>query len=60
MKLERKKDAEISQAKESAKEAEKRGFKKAEDVYTQQCEAAKELFFKCSWRAAVEKLGHDP
>ncbi|GMP40543.1 hypothetical protein CsSME_00010954 [Camellia sinensis var. sinensis] len=56
VKLERKKDAEI---KESAKEAGKQGFKKAEDAYAKQCNAAKELFFKCGWRAAVEKLGHD-
>ena len=59
VKLEKKKDTEITQLKESAKGAEKQGFKKAEDAYTQQCEAAKELFFKCGWRAAVEKLGHD-
>ncbi|XP_028076415.1 uncharacterized protein LOC114278547 [Camellia sinensis] len=56
VKLERKKDAEI---KESAKEAGKQGFKKAEDAYAKQCNVAKELFFKCGWRAAVEKLGHD-
>ncbi|GMP50759.1 hypothetical protein CsSME_00017244 [Camellia sinensis var. sinensis] len=56
VKLERKKDAEI---KESAKEAGKQGFKKAENAYAKQCNAAKELFFKCGWRAAVEKLGHD-
>ena len=57
LKLERKKDAEI---KEKVKEADKQGFKRAEDAYAQQCNAAKELFFKCGWRGAVEKLGHDP
>ncbi|KAF5931654.1 hypothetical protein HYC85_027825 [Camellia sinensis] len=57
VKLERKKDAEM---KEKAKEADKQGYKRAEDAYAQQCNAAKELFFKCGWRGAVEKLGHDP
>ncbi|KAF5933745.1 hypothetical protein HYC85_029916 [Camellia sinensis] len=57
VKLERKKDAEM---KEKAKEADKQGFKRAEGAYAQQCNAAKELFFKCGWRGAVEKLGHDP
>ena len=59
-KMEKKKNIEITQLKESIKGAEKQGFKKAEDAYSQQCEAAKDLFFKCGWRAAVEKLGHDP
>ncbi|XP_028104198.1 uncharacterized protein LOC114303275 [Camellia sinensis] len=44
----------------SVKEADKQGFKRAEDAYAQQCNAAKDLFFKCGWRGAVEKLGHDP
>ncbi|KAF5931622.1 hypothetical protein HYC85_027793 [Camellia sinensis] len=57
VKLERKKNAEM---KEKAKEADKQGFKRAEDAYAQQCNAAKELFFKCGWRGAVEKLGNDP
>ncbi|CAL5442359.1 unnamed protein product [Camellia sinensis] len=57
LKLERKKDAEI---KEKVKEADKQGFKRAEDAYALQCNAAKDLFFKCGWRGAVEKLGHDP
>ncbi|KAF5932588.1 hypothetical protein HYC85_028759 [Camellia sinensis] len=57
VKLERKKDAEM---KEKAKEADKQGFKRAEGAYAKQCNAAKELFFKCGWRGAVEKLGHDP
>ncbi|XP_028086814.1 uncharacterized protein LOC114287615 [Camellia sinensis] len=48
VKLERKKDVEISQVKENAKEAGKQGFKKAEDAYAKQCNAAKELFFKYS------------
>ncbi|GMP23118.1 hypothetical protein CsSME_00000840 [Camellia sinensis var. sinensis] len=60
VKLEKRKDTEITQMKESAKGAEKQGYKKAEDAYVKQCDAAKELFFKCGWRAAVEKLGHDP
>ena len=54
VKLERKKDAEISQAKESAKEAEKKGFKEVEDIYVKQCGAGKDLFFKCGWSGAVE------
>ena len=63
VKLEKRKDTEISQLKKSVEEAEKegykQGYKKAEDAYVKQCDAAKELFFKCGWRAAVEKLGHD-
>ncbi|THG23662.1 hypothetical protein TEA_021915 [Camellia sinensis var. sinensis] len=63
LKLEKRKDAEISKLKESVgaaeKEGYKRGYKEAEDAYVKQCDAAKELFFKCGWRAAVEKLGHD-
>ena len=58
--LEKRKDTEITQLKKSAKGAEKQGYKKAEDAYVKQCDAAKELFFQCGWRAAVEKLGHDP
>ncbi|KAI8024664.1 Nuclear pore complex protein NUP107 [Camellia lanceoleosa] len=59
-KIEKKKNTEITQLKESIKGAEKQGFKKAEDAYTQQCEAAKDLFFKCGWRSAVEQLGSGP
>ncbi|KAF5931685.1 hypothetical protein HYC85_027856 [Camellia sinensis] len=63
VKLEKRKDTEITQLKKSAEGAEKQGYKqgykKAEDAYVKQCDAAKELFFKCGWRAAVEKLGHD-
>ena len=58
--IEKKKDAEIKHLKGEVKEAEKRGFKEAEDAYTLQCNAAKDLFFKCGWRAAVEKLGCTP
>ena len=57
LQLERKNDAEI---KEKVKQADQQGFKRAEDAYAQQCNAAKDLFFKCGWRGAVEKLGHDP
>ncbi|XP_028089121.1 uncharacterized protein LOC114289573 [Camellia sinensis] len=57
LKLERKKDAEI---KEKVKQADQQGFKRAEDAYAQQCNAAKDLFFKCGWRGAVEKLDQDP
>ncbi|XP_028085616.1 uncharacterized protein LOC114286636 [Camellia sinensis] len=63
LKLEKRKDAEISELKENMEAAEKegykRGYKEAEDAYVKQCDAAKELFFKCGWRAVVEKLGHD-
>lgn len=59
-KMEKKKDSEIAQLKEGIKKAEKQGFKKAEDAYTLQCNAAKDLFFKCGWRSAVEKLGCTP
>ena len=63
LKLEKRKDTEISQLKKSAEVAEKegykQGYKKAEEAYVKQCDAAKELFFKCGWRAAVEQRGHD-
>ena len=63
VKLERRKDAEIGELRKNMVEAEKegykQGYKKAEDAYVKQCDAAKELFFKCGWRAAVEKLGQD-
>ena len=59
-KLEKKKDAEIGQLKAGVKEAAKQGFKEAEDAYTLQCDAAKDLFFKCGWRTAVEKFGCTP
>ncbi|KAF5933799.1 hypothetical protein HYC85_029970 [Camellia sinensis] len=63
LKLERRKDAEISELKKNMEAVDKggykRGFKEAEEAYVKQCDAAKELFFKCGWRAAVEKLGHD-
>lgn len=63
LKLEKRKDAEISELKKNMEAVEnegyKRGYKEAEDAYVKQCDAAKELFFKCGWRGAVEKLGHD-
>ena len=39
-------------------DAELRGFKEGETPYIKQCEAAKDLFFKRGWRAAVVQLGH--
>ncbi|XP_028101442.1 nucleoporin nup211-like [Camellia sinensis] len=51
LKLEKRKDAEISELKKNMeaveKEGYKRGYKEAEDAYVEQCDAAKELFFKC-------------
>ncbi|XP_028068579.1 uncharacterized protein LOC114271167 [Camellia sinensis] len=51
VKLEKRKDTEISELKKSVEAAEnegyKRGYKEAEDAYVKQCDAAKELFFKC-------------
>ena len=58
--LESKKDAEIAEWKKKAEDASKEGFKEAEAGYSQQCEAAKDLFFKCGWRSAVEKIGCGP
>ena len=58
--LQTKKDAEIDLLKAEVKKARKQGFKKAEDAYGLQCGAAKDLFFKCGWRSAVEKLGCTP
>ncbi|XP_028113903.1 flagellar attachment zone protein 1-like [Camellia sinensis] len=51
LKLEKRKDAEISELKKNMEAAEKegykRGYKEAEEAYVKQCDAAKELFFKC-------------
>ncbi|GMP60529.1 hypothetical protein CsSME_00023356 [Camellia sinensis var. sinensis] len=58
-KLEGKKNAEIEHLKKSANDAELRGYKEGEATYIKQCEAAKDLFFKCDCRAAIEQLGHD-
>ena len=58
--LETKKNAEITELKEKVEGASKEGFKEVEAGYTLQCEAAKELFFKCGWRSAVEKIGCGP
>ncbi|XP_028105596.1 uncharacterized protein LOC114304651, partial [Camellia sinensis] len=56
LKLEKRKDAEISELKKNMEAVDKggykRGFKEAEAAYVKQCDAAKELFFKCGWRAA--------
>ncbi|GMP46613.1 hypothetical protein CsSME_00014694 [Camellia sinensis var. sinensis] len=52
-KLEGKKNVEIEKLKKSVDDAELRGYKEGEATYIKQCEAAKDLFFKCGWRAAV-------
>lgn len=57
-KLKKKKDAEITKLEKSLEDAEDRGYKKGEATYIQQCEAAKDIFFKCGWKAAVVHLGH--
>ncbi|GMP85516.1 hypothetical protein CsSME_00038635 [Camellia sinensis var. sinensis] len=59
-KLEGKKKAEIAELEKKLEGAESRGFKEGEALYIQQCEAAKDLFFKCGWRGAVEQLGSGP
>ncbi|XP_028117745.1 uncharacterized protein LOC114315329 [Camellia sinensis] len=59
-KLESSKATEIQKLKKKSDDAEKKGFKEGEAVYIQQCEAAKDLFFKCGWRSAVEQLGCGP
>ena len=59
-KLEGVKDAEINVLKKKAEDAEQKGFKEGEAAYIQQCEAAKDLFFKCGWRGALEQLGYGP
>ena len=53
-KLESTKDAEIKELKKKADDAEQKGYKEGEAAYIQHCEAAKDLFFKCGWRSAVE------
>ena len=46
-KLEGKKNAEIAELKKKVDDANAEGFKEGEVLYMQQCEAAKNLFFKC-------------
>lgn len=60
VKLEGKKDAEIADLKKKVDDANAQGFKEAEGLYIAQCEGAKDLFFKCGWRSAVEQLGCGP
>ncbi|XP_028068070.1 uncharacterized protein LOC114270697 [Camellia sinensis] len=52
-KLEGKKNAEIAELQKKADDADAQGFKEGEALYIKQYEAAKDLFFKCRWRAAV-------
>jgi len=57
-KLERKKNDEITKLEKKIKDAEDRGYKEGEATYIQQCKAAKDIFFKCGWKAAVAQLGY--
>ncbi|XP_028084235.1 uncharacterized protein LOC114285396 [Camellia sinensis] len=57
-KLEKKKDAEIAELKKSADDAEDHSYREGEATYILQCEAAKDIFFKCGWKAAMSKLGY--
>ncbi|THG11146.1 hypothetical protein TEA_016389 [Camellia sinensis var. sinensis] len=59
-KLKGKKNTEITKLEKKLEDAEDRGFKEGEALYIKQCEAAKDLFFKCGWRVAVAQLGHRP
>ena len=59
-KLEEKKNAEITKLEKKLEDAEDRGFKEGEALYIKQCEATKDLFFKCGWRGAVVQLGYGP
>lgn len=59
-KLEGSKNKEIAELKKKADDANATGFKEGEALYIPQCEAAKDLFFKCGWRCAVEQLGCGP
>ncbi|XP_028069734.1 uncharacterized protein LOC114272268 [Camellia sinensis] len=60
VKLEGKKNAEIAELTKKVNDANAEGFKEGETLYMQQCEAAKDLFFKCDWRAVVVQLGCEP
>ncbi|XP_028076230.1 uncharacterized protein LOC114278404 [Camellia sinensis] len=59
-KVEQTKKAEITELEKKIGDAEDRGYKEGETTYILQCEAAKDLFFKCRWKAAVKQLGHGP
>ncbi|XP_028086096.1 uncharacterized protein LOC114287029 [Camellia sinensis] len=57
-KVENKKNAKITELEKKMEEAEDRGYKESEATYILRCEAAKDIFFKCGWKAAVAQLGH--
>lgn len=38
-------------------DAEDRGYAQGEKTYERQVQATKDIFFQCSWKAAVEKVG---
>ncbi|XP_028079186.1 uncharacterized protein LOC114280968 [Camellia sinensis] len=59
-KLEGKKNVEMTKLEKKLEVAENRGFKEGEALYIKQCEAAKDLFFKCEWKGVVAQLGHGP
>ena len=46
--------------KKKSADSEMKGFTAGEAAYIQQCEAAKDLFFKCGWRSAAEQLDYGP
>lgn len=51
---------ELKKAKDkTVDEAEDRSFKKAEESYTKQVKATKDIFFQFGWKAACEKLGQE-
>ncbi|XP_028106053.1 uncharacterized protein LOC114305130 [Camellia sinensis] len=57
-KLEGKKNAEITEMEKKVEDVEDRSYKEGEATYILQCEAAKDIFFKCGWKAVVAQLGH--
>ena len=59
-KVEQNKKAEITELEKKIGDAEDRGYKESDATYILQCEAAKDLFFKCGWKAALERLDHGP
>ncbi|GMP48376.1 hypothetical protein CsSME_00015749 [Camellia sinensis var. sinensis] len=46
-KIEKKKNAEIQELQKKMEDVEDQGFKEGEETYVQQCEATKDIFFKC-------------
>lgn len=58
-KLERSKNAEIKALEKKMEDAKNRGYAEGKQAYVQQCEVAKDIFFKFGQKAAAEQLSQE-